>query len=83
MCLAQGPQHNDAGKAKTRRLSVSSQALFTTAIPVGNNIMGGRMYRQYALFLLLIFCLFVVVVFSKKNVWINIKCLLNLFPNYS
>ena len=35
MCLAQGPQHSDAGEAWTRGLSVSSQALYhwATAIP--------------------------------------------------
>ena len=27
MCLAQGPQRRDAGEARTRGLSVSSQAL--------------------------------------------------------
>ena len=29
MCLAQGPQRSDAGEARTRGLSVSSQALYT------------------------------------------------------
>ena len=35
MCLAQGPQHSDAGEARTRSLSVSSQALYhlATALP--------------------------------------------------
>ena len=35
MCLAQGPQYSDAGEARTRGLSVSSQALFhwATALP--------------------------------------------------
>ena len=35
MCLAQGPQHSDAGEARTRSPSVSGQALFycTTALP--------------------------------------------------
>ena len=28
MCLAQGPQHSDAGEARTRGPSVSSQALY-------------------------------------------------------
>ena len=37
-------------------------------------------YRQYALcFLLLVFLFFL----KKKNVWLNIKFLLNFFPNYS
>ena len=31
MCLAQGPQHSDAGEAGTRNLSVSSQALYQWA----------------------------------------------------
>ena len=35
MCLAQGPQHSDAGEAQTRVLSVSSQALhhWATVLP--------------------------------------------------
>ena len=35
MCLAQGPQHSDAGEARTRYPSVSSQALYhwATALP--------------------------------------------------
>ena len=31
MCLAQGPQHRDAGEARTRGPSVSSQALYHLA----------------------------------------------------
>ena len=31
MCLAQGPQRNDAGEAQARGLSVSSQALYDWA----------------------------------------------------
>ena len=36
MCLAQGPQRNDAGDARTRGPSVSSQALYhrATALPI-------------------------------------------------
>ena len=35
MCLAQGPQRSDAGKARTRGPSASSQALYhwATALP--------------------------------------------------
>ena len=35
MCLAQGPQHSDAGEAGTRGPSVSRQALYhwATALP--------------------------------------------------
>ena len=35
MCLAQGPQRSDAGEARTRGTSVSSQALYhwATALP--------------------------------------------------
>ena len=35
MCLAQGPQRSDAGEARTRNRSVSSQALYhwATALP--------------------------------------------------
>ena len=32
MCLAQGPQRSDAGEARTRSLSVSSQAHYHWAI---------------------------------------------------
>ena len=37
MCLAQGPQRSDAGEARTRGPSVSSQALYhwATALPIG------------------------------------------------
>ena len=36
MCLAQGPQGSDAGEARTRGLSVSSQALYhwANALPI-------------------------------------------------
>ena len=36
MCLAQGPQRSDAGEARIRGLSVSSQALYhwATVLPV-------------------------------------------------
>ena len=36
MCLAQGPQRSDAGEARTRGPSVSSQALnhWATALPI-------------------------------------------------
>ena len=36
MCLAQGPQRSDAGEARTRGPSVSSQALYhwATALPM-------------------------------------------------
>ena len=36
MCLAQGPQRSDAGEARTRGPSVSSQALYhwATALPI-------------------------------------------------
>ena len=36
MCLAQGPQHRDAGEARTRGPSVSSQALYhwATELPL-------------------------------------------------
>ena len=38
MCLAQGPRHSDAGEARTRGPSVSSQALYhwATALPVSS-----------------------------------------------
>ena len=38
MCLAQGPQRSDAGEARTRGLSVSSQALYhwATTLPKPN-----------------------------------------------
>ena len=39
MCLAQGPQRSDAGEARTRGPSVSSQALYhwATALPEREN----------------------------------------------
>ena len=38
MCLAQGPQRSDAGEARTRGLSVSSQVLYhwATVLPLEN-----------------------------------------------
>ena len=41
MCLAQGPQHSDAGEARTRGPSVSNQALFhwATALPSSEYIL--------------------------------------------
>ena len=38
MCLAQGPQRSDAGEARARGLSVSSQALYhwATTLPILN-----------------------------------------------
>ena len=41
MCLAQGPQRSDAGEARTRGPSVSSQALYhwATALPQALEIM--------------------------------------------
>ena len=38
MCLAQGPQRSDAGEARTRGPSVSSQALYhwATALPISS-----------------------------------------------
>ena len=35
MCLAQGPQRSDAGEARTRGPSVSSQALYHWATALG------------------------------------------------
>ena len=52
MCLAQGPQRSDAGEARTRGPSVSSQALYhwATALPIiivsGLNIKPVLPYRQ-------------------------------------
>ena len=39
MCLAQGPQHSDAGEVQTCGLSVSSQALYHWATALPENIM--------------------------------------------
>ena len=40
MCLAQGPQRSDAGEARTRGPSVSSQALYhwATALPINHSL---------------------------------------------
>ena len=38
MCLAQGPQRSDAGEARTRGPSVSSQALYHWATALPNNM---------------------------------------------
>ena len=41
MCLAQGPQRSEAGEARTRGPSVSSQALYhwATALPFSDTTM--------------------------------------------
>ena len=47
MCLAQGPQRSDAGEARTRGPSVSSQALYhwATALPQEPVIYGDLVYN--------------------------------------
>ena len=40
MCLAQGPQRSDAGEARTRGPSVSSQALYHWATVLPNSFQG-------------------------------------------
>ena len=44
MCLAQGPQHSDAGEARTCSPSVSSQAFYhcATALPVAILLSGNQ-----------------------------------------
>ena len=37
MCLVQGPQRSDAGEARTRGLSISSQALYHWAAALPKN----------------------------------------------
>ena len=39
MCLAQGPQHSDAGEDRTRGPSFSSQALYHLATALPNTCM--------------------------------------------
>ena len=50
MCLAQGPQRSDAGEARTRYPSVSSQALYhwATALPQNrmNNTFEAKSYLR-------------------------------------
>ena len=43
MCLAQGPRRSDAGEARTRDPSVSSQALYhwATALPMVEPVLTG------------------------------------------
>ena len=83
MCLAQGPQHSEAGKAGTHSLLVSSQALYhwATALPGGNSIMDRRMYKQYGVYFF-VACFWGFFFLKKKRVD-KINCLLNFFPNYS
>ena len=52
MCLAQGPQRSDAGEARTRGPSVSSQALYhwATALPKYSTVilhLGGLYYCYF------------------------------------
>ena len=46
MCLAQGPQRSDAGEARTRGPSVSSQALYHWATALPNNCWLFNIYEQ-------------------------------------
>ena len=48
MCLAQGPQRNDAGEARTRGPSVSSQALYhrATALPILGSYMNQDLFTS-------------------------------------
>ena len=49
MCLDQGPQRSDAGEARTRGPSVSSQALFNwaTALPMWGKFFKSK-YIQFS-----------------------------------
>ena len=49
MCLAQGPQPSDASEARTRDLSVSSQALYhwATALPKSHQSFGSLNMTYY------------------------------------
>ena len=44
MCLAQGPQRSDAGEARTRYPSVSSQALYHWATALPNDPRGEAIF---------------------------------------
>ena len=56
MCLAQGPQRSDAGEARTRYPSVSSQALYhwATALPLSS-------LSSVYLYLLVLFIIFILL----------------------
>ena len=51
MCLAQGPQRSDAGEARTRGPSVSSQALYhwATALPRNHGLIVVNLAMIYLL----------------------------------
>ena len=63
MCLAQGPQHSDAGEARTRNPSVSSQAVYhwANALPC-----------SYVLYLIALFC-YVIQLIKHDYKYINIS----------
>ena len=48
MCLAQGSQRTDAGEARTRDPSVSSQALYHTATALPSFASKIRLYKNHA-----------------------------------
>ena len=50
MCLAQGPQRSDAGEARTRGFSVSSQALNRWARALPGEYVFNFILRMYWLF---------------------------------
>ena len=47
MCLAQGPQRSDAGEARTRGLSVSSQALYHWANALPSSELGLKLIEEF------------------------------------
>ena len=46
MCLAQGPQSSDAGEARTRGPSVSSQALYHWATALPRVVLSGEQEKE-------------------------------------
>ena len=61
MCLAQGPQRSDAGEARTRGPSVSSQALYHWATALPYPIIAKTFYK-------LLFSTFLYMNFSFQHI---------------
>ena len=87
MCLAQGPQRSDAGEARTRGPSVSSQALYhwATALPIYTYIrkMNKAMFilkDNWVSILLVHLNRVLLVVFNKM--WHHLVVLYRMWSNY-
>ena len=76
MCLAQSSQRSDAGEARTRRTSVSSQALYhwATALPILRSMLFDNNKNNFNY--LVMFChnvlYFILITKNNQNMQVSI-----------